>query len=251
MNEEPEVSNSERAYNAGNAGTRAWAERWLSAERLAPYLDACNGDVERALDLYEWNVSLSQIVMREIAHFEVALRNAYDRVMLEHWEGDWLLDDNSPARMPLLRKSERGELDANYTNRRIINAASAKLPHGSSHGALVASLTLGFWVHLTDRSREAAIWRTCLYHAWPKGTKRQELQRSLNGILHVRNRAAHAERLFNPAKAELSPLSTVSDAMRLLRDLCPEAAGRLYGDSVETSVKRYSHEHPAPVNVRL
>ena len=61
-------------------------------------------------------------IMREIAHFEVALRNAYDRVMLEHWEGDWLLDDSSPARMPLIRQSERGELGANYTNQRIIRS---------------------------------------------------------------------------------------------------------------------------------
>ena len=133
-----------------------------------------------------------------------------------------------------MRKSGRGELDANYTNRHIIDAA-AGLPRGFPHGALVASLTLGFWVHLTDRSREAAIWRTCLYRAWPKGTRRKELQRSLNGILHVRNRAAHAERLFDPAKAELSPLSAVSDAMRLLRDLCPEAAERLYGDGGENA----------------
>lgn len=27
-------------------------------------------------------------IMREIAHFEVALRNAYNRVMLEHWGGE-------------------------------------------------------------------------------------------------------------------------------------------------------------------
>ena len=146
-------------------GTRAWAERWLSPERFEPYLAACDGDAGRALDLYEWNAALAQVVMREICHFEIALRNAYDRVMRERWEGDWLLDDGSPARVPLMRKSGRGELDANYTNRRIIDVAAAGLPRSFPHGALVASLTLGFWVHLTDRSREAAIWRTCLYRA--------------------------------------------------------------------------------------
>jgi hypothetical protein len=75
---------------------------------------------------------------------------------------------------------------------------------------------LGFWVHLTDRSRETAIWRTCLYRAWPKGTRRKEFQHLLNGILRVRNRAAHTERLFNPAEAELSSLSAVSAALKLL-----------------------------------
>ncbi len=40
-------------------GTISWAERWLSADRLAPYLAACGGDCERALELYEWNISLA------------------------------------------------------------------------------------------------------------------------------------------------------------------------------------------------
>ena len=122
---------------------RAWAERWLSPERFEPYLAACDGDAERALDLYEWNADLAQVVMREICHFEIALRNAYDRVMRERWEGDWLLDDGSPARVPLMRKSGRGELDANYTSRHIIDVAAAGLPRNFPHGALVASLTLG------------------------------------------------------------------------------------------------------------
>ena len=103
------LSSSDNVDSDGAA--RAWAERWLSAERLAPYLSACSGDVVRALDLYEWNASLAQTLMRDISYFEVALRNAYDRVMRESWGGDWLIDDDSPARMPLVRRSKRGELD--------------------------------------------------------------------------------------------------------------------------------------------
>lgn len=62
-------------------------ERWLSAELLAPCLADCNGNVDCALELHEWNVHLGQVLMRDISHFEVALRNAYDRVMNEAWEG--------------------------------------------------------------------------------------------------------------------------------------------------------------------
>lgn len=40
-------------------GTREWARLWLSEERLVPYLAACGGDCERALELYEWNISLA------------------------------------------------------------------------------------------------------------------------------------------------------------------------------------------------
>lgn len=46
----------------------AWAERWLLPERLAPYLASCGG-IEKALDLYEWNATLTQVVMRKICRF--------------------------------------------------------------------------------------------------------------------------------------------------------------------------------------
>ena len=39
--------------------------------------------------------------------------------------------------------------------------------------------------------------------------------------------------------------------MRLLRDLCPEAAERLYGDGGRTPVELFCEEHPAPADVRL
>lgn len=45
--------------------------------------------------------------MRDIAHFEVALRNSYDRVMRERWEGEhWLLDEGSPVLGPIVRTNK-------------------------------------------------------------------------------------------------------------------------------------------------
>ena len=53
--------------------------------------------------------------MRDISNFEVALRNACNAAMESSWQGDthWLLDENSPARRPVMRKSARGMLDSN------------------------------------------------------------------------------------------------------------------------------------------
>lgn len=232
---------------------RCWAERWLSVERLSPYVSACREDIEKALELYEWNIALGQVLMRDISNFEVALRNAYDRVLSEVWngEGHWLRSDESLARRPIMRKARKGELDVNRINRKVIDAVIGRLPSGTPSGSIVANLTLGFWVHLSDRSREAVIWRTALYRAWPKGTKRADLQRSLEGILRVRNRVAHSERLFNPATSQLSPLAVDTDLFRFFRDLCPEAAEYLYGESAKTPVEVFCQEHPAPVEVRL
>lgn len=191
--------------------------------------------------------------MRDVAHLEVAMRNAYDRALSDAWsgEGHWLLDDGSPVRRPLMRKAARGELDLNRINRKIIDAVAEKLPAGFTTGQLVSNLTLGFWVHLADRSREAAIWRTALWRAWPKGTRRKELLQALDGVLRVRNRVAHDERLFDPKRPELSPLRADADAVRLFRALCPEAASRVLGDSDATPVEEFLAESPAPAAVRL
>lgn len=35
-----------------------WAEHWLSTSRLSSYLDLCGGDIDRALELHEWNLML-------------------------------------------------------------------------------------------------------------------------------------------------------------------------------------------------
>lgn len=188
----PEQSLPQGEDNERNCPAIEWAKRWLSSERLAPYLAACGGDIKRALDLYEWNISLGQVLMRDISHFEVALRNAYDRVLRECWDGGahWLLDDASPVRRPIMRRAGRGELDVNRINRRTIDAVARQLPENAAPGSIIANLTLGFWVHLSDRSRETTIWRTALYRAWPRGTNRRELQRRLTGFLRVRNRVA-------------------------------------------------------------
>ena len=221
-------------------------------EEVSAYLKACGGDAEKALALYEWNSSLAQLLMRDISNFEVALRNACNAAMESSWQGDahWLLDENSPARRPVMRKSARGMLDSNRINRRTIDAAVDGLPKGFSTGNLVAGLTLGFWVHLSDRSREAVIWRSGLYRAWPKGTNRAELQERLYGILRVRNRVAHNERLFDPKRPELSPKKVDTDAIELLGILCPEATDYLYGEG-GAPIGKFLNEHPAPVAVEL
>lgn len=43
MLEEPKSNPSSRSKADEASATRAWAERWLSQKRLAPYLAACGG----------------------------------------------------------------------------------------------------------------------------------------------------------------------------------------------------------------
>lgn len=190
--------------------------------------------------------------MRDIAYFEVALRNACGEAMASCWNGEkpWLLDDESPVRRTVLRKSARAEVGVNRIDRKIIDTTASGLSPGCSNGDLVSSLTLGFWVHLSDRSGEAVIWRTGLYRAWPRGTNRTELQRSLDGILRVRNRMAHNERLFDPKQSLASPKLAAIESRRLLGMLRPVAASYLFGGEADGLVP-FLDACPPPVSVVL
>ena len=45
-------------------------------------MTAAAGDRTAALELYEWNASMSAAVLHDLAHLEVAIRNAYDAALV-------------------------------------------------------------------------------------------------------------------------------------------------------------------------
>lgn len=233
---------------------RNWIERWLSPSRFLPYLDACDGDVDRALKLHEWNIMLGQALMGDIAHFELALRNAYDRTLTERFSGSehWLFDVNSPVTRPIVRMSKTKKLrDVNLVNRRAVEDARGRAHDSSNPNQVIAGLTLGFWAHMTDRSRERDLWIPYLHAAWPAGTDRAKLNLKLEKINKLRNRVAHNERLFNPSKKDYSPKDIDTDITELFRALCPEAHVIFRSIDSRTAIERFLEEHPAPADVEL
>ncbi len=233
---------------------REWAERWLSATRFSSYLELCDGDVDKALGLHEWNLALGRALMGDIAHFELALRNSYDRVLVERFIGDehWLYDASSPVMRPIMRKSKAGKLrDMNLVNRRAVEDARRRAHDSANPDQVVAGLMLGFWAHMTDRSRERDLWIPYLHSAWPAGTDRAKLNLKLEAINKLRNRVAHNERLFNPGPDGYSPMGVDADILALFKALSPQAYESLYGGEEKTAAERFLEEHPAPINVEL
>lgn len=229
----------------------AWAQRWLSPARLEPYLAACNGDIEQALELHEWNILLGHALLVDIAHLELALRNAYVRILHQDCGERWLFDDASPIRVPILRMSKAKKIrDVNLVNRRAIDDARMRAHDENNPDQVTAGLTLGFWVHLTDRNRERELWIPHLYKAWPTGTDRSGINLRLAAVNEARNRIAHNERLFNPKNSMLSPMAVDADTIRLLHDLCPEACNRFHPDG-RTNVELFLEKNPAPAEVKL
>lgn len=230
--------------------SRQDAERWFSAARLRPYLEACDGDVERALSLYEWNLDLGLVLLRELALFEVVLRNAYDCLLTGMWrpDGDWLLDPDSPVNRPIARRIRSGgSIDANALNREQVSRAMRRFRgRNCSHDDLVAELSLGFWAHLTDRAHERDLWIPILHKAWAPGSRRTEIDRLLRSVTECRNRIAHHERLFNLKRRELLPLEVERSISVLLSSL---SSGFSLGSFGGMTVEEFVRRRPCGVNV--
>ena len=72
-----------------NLAYEDWRRR-PCGDRYAVYLAAVGGDRQLGLDLYEWNAVVSAAFLHDLAHLEVALRNAYDAAVVA----------NTPAGQP-------------------------------------------------------------------------------------------------------------------------------------------------------
>ncbi|NNG34925.1 hypothetical protein [Nakamurella aerolata] len=160
----------------------------ITTERLSSYFKWAGGDLDRAFELYEWNMEASAAALSVAAMVEVIVRNALDRE-LTAWAakrqlGDWL------AAVPL---DPRGRED--------IVKARARAARGGrqvKHGHVVAELSLGFWRFLLASKYLTSLWIPALGRAFPfaagdERTKRRQMESHAQQILYLRNRAAHHE----------------------------------------------------------
>jgi len=133
--------------------------------------------------------------MRDIAHVEVAVRNAYDSVITARWHGaqHWLFDPTSPVLAPLWRTQRGHRADLNARNRATVTDSIRRCGGASAKpGEVIAELSFGF----CDAAHEKMLWVPYLHLAWPKKTSRVALERSWTTINNARNRASHHEPLF-------------------------------------------------------
>lgn len=204
-----------------------WIDSWLSGARFQRYVDECSGDRGEALRLYEWNSELSQALMHDISHFEVALRNAYDAAIMQSWPHSthWLLHPDSPVVTPIWRTREvngikRGT-DVNEVNRKSVDEAIARCGYGrATPGKVIAELSFGFWRQLTTAAMEKTVWVPYLHRAYPQRTSRRLIDRDIAAINNLRNRIAHHEPLL-PTTIDVP--ATHQAMLACLRTLAPEA----------------------------
>lgn len=169
----------------------------LTRERLSSYLAASGGDLDQALQLYEWNSLMSGALHEDIGRVEVVLRNALDQALTSYgqqsqWPTPWY---QRPALFP--GKHGRRALDDIRTAR---DRATRRGSQPETPGKVVAELTFGFWRFLCTGTYLTSLWVPVLANAFPnhpqQGDPRQvraDVDDRVQRIHFLRNRVAHHE----------------------------------------------------------
>lgn len=184
----------------------------ITEQRLSSYYGSATETVQDALRLYEWNIEACAAVVATTAMVEVVVRNSMDAA-LKSWaarsgEADWLdlvpLDDQGSLRIAEAR------------------ARAARNGKPSTHGSVIAELNFGFWRYLVARRYLTTLWIPALQHAFPYApadplTCQRSVDRLLNQLVFVRNRAAHHEpihrrRLMDDFHAAVTVMAHVDPA---------------------------------------
>lgn len=161
-------------------------EKLFSTERMQKYFQRFPTSDEKAMALYQANISISEAFYPVLAVFEVALRNSLNRELKDHFgTGDWYLHIEST---PGLRNLKN---EINTAKRHIANRNET-----ITGSKVVAELTLGFWVRLLNAEYERILWKP-LRRAFPyvdkKDRQRNKISAPINNIRAFRNRVFHHE----------------------------------------------------------
>lgn len=180
---------SNTAANTSRAWQPGTIRDLLTVDRLRSYLASCDQDLDRALELYEWNLTASAAVMQTAAMVEVVVRNALDAQLVA-----WASGRGSQSWLDAIPLDARGRADIDKARDRATSYGRAAL----THGKVVAELSFGFWRYLTAQRYHASLWVPALHKAYPGGDddlrdRRREVERHLADLMLVRNRAAHHE----------------------------------------------------------
>lgn len=158
--------------------------RLLSTARINKYKTACGGDKARTIQLYQYNIKLSQRFYGIIGTFEVILRNLIDEHYTALFGTDWIV---SQAAAGLLLEHDTAEI------RRFESTYKSKGIY--SHDKMVASFHFGFWTSLFTKRNYRVGGKTLLriFPSKAHGLNQKQIYEDLSSIREFRNRIAHHE----------------------------------------------------------
>jgi hypothetical protein len=187
-------------------------ERTVTKERLTRYLGATKRDVSQALELYEYNVQLSEVLYGLLHGLEVTVRNAeYHALTASYGTPTWY--DLAP-----LSQYWKDQLDK----------AKAKPGAAGRPGKVVAELTFGFWIDLLQAGNHRCLWvDRKLNRAFPNTRlHRKFIHERLKAIQLLRNRISHHEPVLTAANALYNGdgVITLAELLECVEWVCADTA---------------------------
>ncbi|MGR5234291.1 Abi family protein [Vibrio rotiferianus] len=194
----------------------------LSDTRLSTYKkdNLCDATIEQSLGLYVWNKQLSGLFYPVLQVLEISLRNAIYNAYIEDREQD--VETNYPEEQweaekakidPLWFKNIYSLANNSIAYRQLQNAENDLHKEGKeiTPDNLIAKLTFGFWVHMTDKKHRDGYVPTPIIALWPKLNRKvfphavdfnghalsiNNISSCLFSVNKLRNRIAHHEPIW-------------------------------------------------------
>lgn len=214
----------------------------LHLARMQPYLDVADGNQDKALKLYQWNLELTAATQSILGITEVVLRNAMDRE-LQAWNqanggrASWLLEEPETPLRGLISSKRSSALSR--ANKESIARAPEHRRFGAqvTHDDVLAQVMFGMWKDLLPNHAPEAgnsqeninremMWTHCLVRAFPNiqdsdGSKTYWLVNHVHGL---RNRVSHMEPLL-----QIDVMDVLRDALRIIRSIDSDVANWVSG----------------------
>ena len=187
----------------------------ITEDRFAPYLSAGSQVESESYGIYAWNLALCESLYPALNCLEISLRNSiHDAAVQEFGVEDWF------------------QIHLHLNELEPLNKLANDLRQGRRMvgvNALVANLTLGFWLSLFRSRYEQVLWPKLLepvFPHWPRKERtRQNAYDRLDRIRRLRNRVFHHEPIWHLPDLErrheeiLETIGWVSPAMLAITQL--------------------------------
>ena len=167
----------------------------LSYDRLHSYLDDCNNDLIRALNLYAWNAQIAAAFLEDLGRLEVVLRNRFDEALTG-------LTASAGAPHPWF---DHRALFPGRNSRHILKVIARAKRRATRNGKVpleqskvIVELGFGFWRFLCAERFLTSLWGPALATQFPHHPTpgdaiqiRADVESRMGRLHFLRNRIAH------------------------------------------------------------
>jgi hypothetical protein len=221
-------------------------ERTITRARLTRYLGATKKDLARALELYEYNVYLSEMLYGLLHGVEVGVRNAEHHALTASY-GTPRWYDQAPL--------------SPYWKDQLINA-KAKPGVAGKPDNVIAELTFGFWIDLLKSANHWTLWVSpnpqtgqgrSLYKAFPNArVPRKAIHERLKAIQLLRNRISHHEPVLTSSNTLYTGdvFITLPELVECVEWVCADTAQWMKAQSRYSEAERIL-KHVAAMQISL